>query len=151
MRAASLTISQRVGRMQSSDYSVSETLRNGTIVTIRAARSDDGPKIRRAFQLLARDTIYSRFFGHKADLSEAELTRLTQSNWDVSVTLAVTVGRAEDEVIVGGGSYIMLEPGRPEAGAEVALRSRKTSRGLASPARCSATSSGLPAQTALGG
>ena len=121
MRAVSLTISQRVGRMQSSGYSVSETLRNGTIVTIRAARSDDGPKIRRAFQLLGRDTIYSRFFGYRTDLSETELTRLTQLNWDASVTLAVTVGAGEDERIVGGGSYIMLEPGRPEAGAEVAF------------------------------
>jgi GNAT superfamily N-acetyltransferase len=38
---------------------------DGTVVTVRAARDDDGPKICRAFQNLDRDTVYTRFFGYK--------------------------------------------------------------------------------------
>ena len=47
------------------------------MVILRAARGDDGPKIRRAFHDLDRDTVYTRFFGYKADVTDAELARIT--------------------------------------------------------------------------
>jgi hypothetical protein len=46
--------------MQYPGYVFAETLRDGTAVTLRAAGADDGPKIRRAFLDLERDT---QFFG----------------------------------------------------------------------------------------
>src|SRR5208282_4290641 len=57
-------------------YVFAETLRDGTAVTVRAAGANDGPKIRRAFLNLERDTVYTRFFGYKADVSDAELGRI---------------------------------------------------------------------------
>jgi hypothetical protein len=42
-------------------YMFNETLRDGTPITLRAARADDGPTIRRAFRNLNRDTIYTLF------------------------------------------------------------------------------------------
>jgi hypothetical protein len=58
-------------------YVFAETLKDGTAVTVRAARADDGLKIRRAFHNLERDTVYTRFFGYKGDVSDADLARIT--------------------------------------------------------------------------
>ena len=46
--------------MQYPSYVFAETLRDGTAVTVRAAGANDGPKIRRAFLNLERDTVYTR-------------------------------------------------------------------------------------------
>jgi GNAT superfamily N-acetyltransferase len=88
-------------------YVFAETLRDGTVVTVRAARVDDGPKIRRAFQNLDRDTVYTRFFGYKADVSDADLARITGVDFETVVALLVTTGTGEDEVVVGGASYVV--------------------------------------------
>jgi GNAT superfamily N-acetyltransferase len=81
-----------------------ETLRDGTVVTVRTARADDGPKIRRAFQSLGPDTVYTRFFGYKADVSDADLARITGADFQTTVALLVTIGAGEDEVVIGGAS-----------------------------------------------
>ena len=85
-------------------YVVAETLRDGTAVTVRAAGANDGPKIRRAFHNLERDTVYMRFFGYKADVSDAELDRITGADFEQAVVLLVTIGAGEDEVVIGGAS-----------------------------------------------
>ena len=117
-----------------SRYASHETLRDNTTVTVRSARADDGPRIRRAFHHLKRDTVYSRFFGYKADLSEAELTRITAADFDRVVALLVTVGAAEDEVVIGGASYIVLDTAAPPQSAELAflIEEDYQGRGLAS-------------------
>jgi len=85
--------------VQYPSYVFAETLRDGTAVTVRAAGANDGPKIRRAFLNLERDTVYTRFFGYKADVSDAELGR--------AIALLVTIGAGEDEVVIGGASYFV--------------------------------------------
>jgi GNAT superfamily N-acetyltransferase len=87
-------------------YFFAETLRDTTVVTVRAARVDDGPKIRRAFQNRDRDTVYTRFFGYKADVSDADLARITGADFDTTVALLVTIGTGKDEVVVGA-SYVV--------------------------------------------
>jgi hypothetical protein len=67
--------------VQYPSYVFAETLRDGTAVTVRAAGANDGPKIRRAFLNLERDTVYTRFFGYKADVSDAELGRITGADF----------------------------------------------------------------------
>jgi GNAT superfamily N-acetyltransferase len=103
-------------------YVFAETLRDGTAVTVRAARVEDGPKIRRAFQNLDRDTVYTRFFGYKADVSGADLARITGADFETTVALLVTTGAGTDEVVVGGASYV-VESSATTAGrsAEVAF------------------------------
>ena len=93
--------------MQYPSYVFAETLRDGTAVTVRAAGANDGPKIRRAFLNLERDTVYTRFFGYKADVSDAELGRITATDSSRGVTLLVTTGAGEDEVVIGGASYVV--------------------------------------------
>jgi len=90
-------------------YVFAATLRDGTVVTVRAARADDGPKIRRAFQNLDRDTVYTRFFGYKADVSDADLARITAADFKRTVALLVT-GARKDDVVVGGASYVVVGP-----------------------------------------
>ena len=63
--------------MQYPSYVFAESLWDGTAVTVRSAGANDGPKIRRAFLNLEPDTVYTRFFGYKADVSDAELGRIT--------------------------------------------------------------------------
>jgi GNAT superfamily N-acetyltransferase len=99
-------------------YVFAETLRDGTSVTIRTARASDGPKIRRAFHNLEQDTIYRRFFGYKADVSDAELIRITGADCERAVALLVTIDTGEDEVVIGGASYFVT--GSAEAAARSA-------------------------------
>ena len=93
--------------MQIPNYVFAETLRDGTAVTVRAAGANDGPEIRRAFLNLERDTVYTRFFGYKADVSDAELGRITGADFERAVALLVTIGAGEDEVVIGGASYFV--------------------------------------------
>ena len=93
--------------MQYPSYVFAATLRDGTAVTVRAAGANDGPKIRRAFLNLERDTVYTRFFGYKADVSDAELGRITRADFERAVALLVTIGAGEDEVVIGGASYFV--------------------------------------------
>ena len=115
-------------------YVSQETLRDGTTVTVRAARADDGPRIDRAFHNLERDTVYTRFFGYKADVSEAELNRITMADFNQAVALLVTVGAGEDEVVIGGGSYFAADNAAPLRSAELAFLVEEDyqGRGLAS-------------------
>ena len=48
-------------------------------------------KSRRAFLDLERDTVYTRFFGYKTDVSDAELGRITGADFEQVVALLVTV------------------------------------------------------------
>jgi GNAT superfamily N-acetyltransferase len=93
--------------LQYPSYVFVETLRDGTAVTVRATDANDGPKIRRAFLNLERETVYTRFFGYKADVSDAELARITGADFEQAVALLVTVGTGEDEVVIGGASYFV--------------------------------------------
>ena len=58
-------------------YIFEHALKDGTQVTLRGARADDGPKIRQAFSKLMGETIYTRFFTHKAEISDTDLKRET--------------------------------------------------------------------------
>ena len=52
-------------------------------------------------------TVYTRFFGYKADVSDAELGRITGADFERAVALLVTIGAGEDEVVIGGASYFV--------------------------------------------
>ena len=107
--------------MQYPSYVFTETLRDGTAVTVRAAGANDGPKIRRAFLNLERDTVYTRFFGYKADVSDAELGRITGADFERAVALLVTIGVGEDEVVIGGASYFVSDSAAAGRSAELAF------------------------------
>jgi RimJ/RimL family protein N-acetyltransferase len=115
-------------------YMFNETLRDGTPITLRAARADDGPTIRRAFRNLNRDTIYTRFFGYRSDVSDSELERITGADFDRDVALLITIGSGDEEVIIAGASYFAIETDPPAQSAEIAFTVEEDyqGRGIAS-------------------
>ena len=89
-------------------------LRNGLPVLIRAIRHDDRERIIAAFHKLDPETIYTRFFSAKRELSEADLARIDASDFVHAVALVATIGEDADETIIGAGGYTVLDrPGEP--------------------------------------
>ena len=88
---------------------------------IRAIRADDRGRLIAAFRKLEPETIYTRFFEYKNELTDADLKRATEVDFEKRVVLLVTTGSGADEIVIGGGSYASY--GRPDGGrsAEVAF------------------------------
>ena len=116
-------------------------LRNGTEIVIRAVRPDDKERFRAAFRKLGSASIYTRFFGYKNELSEAELEQATNVDFDRVVALVATTGLAEQETIIAGARYATYEP--PLKSAEVAFTVEEDTRGSVSRLHCSISSFAL--------
>jgi RimJ/RimL family protein N-acetyltransferase len=103
------------------NYAVSDTLRDGTVILIRAVRPDDRERLLAAFHKLDPESVYTRFFEYKDEPTEGDLKRVTEADFDKRVALVVTKGTGSDEIVIGGGSYASYR--RPDGGqsAEVAF------------------------------
>lgn len=89
-------------------------LKDGTPVLIRPVRHDDRERIVRAFTELEPETIYTRFFSYKKELTEQDLARIDAADFVHAVALVATIARDGDEVIIGGGAYTVVDrPGAP--------------------------------------
>jgi len=106
------------------DFAVGETLRNGAALTIRALRPDDRERLRAAYAQLSPTTLYLRTFGHRKDLSEAELSRYVAVDFTDTVALVALAG----ETIVAGGRYVRLREASDAA--EVAFTVEEDFQGL---------------------
>lgn len=108
--------------MDARDYSANEVLRDGRAVTLRAIRASDKQAMLDAFHGLEARTIYLRLFSAQGEPTEQTLRDWTEVDFSRLVRLVVCLPRAEGgEQIIGGASFAMLEPGHPEAGAEVSF------------------------------
>jgi GNAT superfamily N-acetyltransferase len=112
------------------DYRVSDTLRNGLAVTIRALHSDDRQKVATAIRELDRDSIYMRLFSYRNELTGAGLDRAMHFDSDTEVVLVVTRGTGADEIVIGSGRYIVDGTGRGADTAEVAFMVEEDYHGL---------------------
>ena len=70
-------------------YSLSDKLKDGTEVIVRAINSDDRDSVLAIFTNLDRDSVYTRFFTYKRVLTEHELRQLTDVDNDHLVALVV--------------------------------------------------------------
>jgi RimJ/RimL family protein N-acetyltransferase len=86
-------------------YTASETLNDGTLVTVRAVRRQDADAFLKAFNNLDRESVYRRFFSPKKELTDDELAQLTDVDFSQVVALLVTNQTGEGEVVMGGGRY----------------------------------------------
>lgn len=102
-------------------YAAAHVLPNGTSILIRAVRPDDKERLRAAFGELDRTSIYTRFFGHKKELTEAELEQSTNVDFDRVVALWATINSGGAEIIIGGGRYIRNAEPASRLSAEVAF------------------------------
>ena len=109
-------------------YVADETLKDGTLVTVRAIRRDDADTLQNAFNNLDRESVYRRFFSPKKELTDAELAQLTDVDFSRVEALLVTKQTVEAEVLMGGGRYATDDPGSGRA--EVAFVTGGNYRGL---------------------
>lgn len=102
-------------------FATTEHLKDGTPVTVRAVRPDDKERIRNAFHELEPETIYTRFFRSKAELSQEELRHATEVDFDREVALVVTLRRDDQEIVIGGARYDVYVNANGTRSAEVAF------------------------------
>lgn len=96
--------------MDASHYQHQDSLRNGVAVLIRALGPDDRSLVVAAFNKLEPQSVYTRFFGFKKALSDAELERLDHVDFDHYVALgAVVKGRTAD-TLIAAASYVVPDP-----------------------------------------
>jgi RimJ/RimL family protein N-acetyltransferase len=107
--------------MDPKNYSVTETLKNGLQVTIRAIRPDDRDAFLDAFKELDDGSVYLRFFYQKKIISDKELTEAIEVDFVRTVALVVCTQEKGEEKIIGGGRYIVFGEADPADKAEVAF------------------------------
>jgi RimJ/RimL family protein N-acetyltransferase len=96
--------------MDASAYSAVETLRNGRTAEIRAQRVSDRALLREALVNMSEEARYRRFFAPKRSFTQKEVDFYLNIDFANHVALVVVL----DGAIVGGGRYIVSEPGRAE-------------------------------------
>jgi acyl-CoA hydrolase/GNAT superfamily N-acetyltransferase len=85
----------------------SVTLKDGRTVLLRPAKSSDAQGIRELFHHLSEEDVYTRFFRHVRGLSDAEVDRLCNVNYESEVAFVAMAGSREDEAIVGQSCYFI--------------------------------------------
>jgi RimJ/RimL family protein N-acetyltransferase len=103
------------------NYSAPDKLRDGTPVTVRAVRASDREAIATAFAGLDRDSVYTRFFTYKKQLTEAELRQLAEVDSEKVVALVVVEIGVDGEKMLGGGRYCSEQPLNAIRSAELAF------------------------------
>ena len=111
-----------------SNYLAHDKLKDGTEVTVRAIRRDDGPAILKAFTELDTESIYRRFFSPKKELSDAELKQLTDVDFESVMALVATALEDGAEILLGGGR-LAKEGGEQPQSAEFAFLTAGAQRG----------------------
>src|SRR5690242_10223801 len=84
-------------------------LRDGTEVTLRAVRPQDGDMLQTAIRGLSAESRYSRFFSHMRELTPQLLARATNPDMEREIQLVAVVPAEAGELIVGGARYAGTE------------------------------------------
>jgi RimJ/RimL family protein N-acetyltransferase len=100
--------------VKAADYAVIERLRNGLPLQIRALRPADRAAMAASLERASDETLYRRFFAPKRSFSEREIEFYLNVDFVSHVALAAVLEDGDRQVIVGGGRYIVLSPGRAE-------------------------------------
>lgn len=111
-------------------FTCTETLRNDLCVTIRAMRPDDRDKVAAAIGKLDRESVYSRLFSYRKELTDAGLSRIMTIDPDRELTLLVTTGTGPEEIAIGSGRYVASAAQGAERAAEVAFVVEEDYHGL---------------------
>jgi GNAT superfamily N-acetyltransferase len=96
-------------------YRVDDTVRDGGAIVIRAIRPDDKERLREHARGLSRDSAYHRFMVYKRELSDDEVRRFTELDFDQHVGIAAILSEDGREHIVGIGRYFRTSKERGEA------------------------------------
>ena len=96
------------------NYSVTEKMRDGRDVEIRALRPDDKDDMLAAVGRTGTQSLQRRFFVVKRGVSEKEGAFFMNIDFANHVALVALADEGGRKVIIGGGRYIVTEPGRAE-------------------------------------
>jgi RimJ/RimL family protein N-acetyltransferase len=100
--------------LKAADYTVTERLRDGRSVEIRALRSDDRDDMLAAIGRTSAESLRRRFFVPKRGFSDAERAFFIDIDFRNHVALVAQIIEDGQPVIAGGGRYVMTQPGRAE-------------------------------------
>ena len=89
------------------EFTCAETLRNGLAVTIRHLRADDRERIAKAVRQLDRESIYTRLFSYRDELTDSGLDRIMRVDPEHEVALVVTARPENDDIVIGAGRYVV--------------------------------------------
>lgn len=96
------------------DYAATETLRDGRAVEIRALRHEDHDDFVAAAGRLSTQSLYRRFFAVKRNFTEKETAFFLDVDFVNHVALVAVVQDKGKPLIVGGGRFVITEPGQAE-------------------------------------
>ena len=96
------------------NYSATERLRDGREVEIRALRPDDKDDMLAAVGRTGTQSLQRRFFVVKRGFSEKEIAFFVNIDFANHVALVALAEEEGRRVIIGGGRYIVTEPGKAE-------------------------------------
>lgn len=111
-------------------FTCAETLKNGLAVTIRSLRPDDRDRVARAVALLDPQSVYTRLFAHRKELTAAGLDRIMSVDPASEIALVVTAGAGAEEAVIGSARAIASATGPEGRTAEVAFVVEEDFQGL---------------------
>ena len=100
--------------IDAASYSAIETLRDGRRVEIRALRPQDRPEFVAATRRAGVVSLYRRFFAVRRGFSEKETDFFVNVDFAKHVALVAVVDEDGRAAIVGGGRYVVVQPGKAE-------------------------------------
>jgi RimJ/RimL family protein N-acetyltransferase len=100
--------------MSIADYKAAEILRDGSSIAIRALRRDDGPGMLAAVGRTSTQSLRRRFFVTKKGFSEREVAFFLNIDFENHVALVAEIDEDGHPVIIGGGRYVVVQPGQAE-------------------------------------
>jgi RimJ/RimL family protein N-acetyltransferase len=100
--------------LKAANYSVTEPLRDGRVVEIRALRPDDQDEMLAAIGRTSPESLRRRFFVPKRGFSQAERTFFMKIDFSNHVALVAQIDEDGQSVIAGGGRYVLTRPNQAE-------------------------------------
>ena len=99
---------------EAAQYSALESLRDGRPVEIRALKPEDQAGLTAAVRRISDHSLYRRFFGLKRHFSDQEIAYFLNVDFINHVALVAVIEEDGKPVILGGGRYVVHEPGKAE-------------------------------------
>jgi RimJ/RimL family protein N-acetyltransferase len=99
---------------EAANYSAVESLRTGGRLEIRALRPDDRAELSAAFDRTSTQSRYRRFFAVRRGFTEKEIAFFVNVDFIKHVALVAVTEEGGRPAIVGGGRYVVVQPGKAE-------------------------------------
>jgi hypothetical protein len=100
--------------LQAHKYSAIETLRDGCRLEIRALTPDDRSNLIAAIARTSAESLRRRFFVPKNNFTDPETDFFLNVDFINHVALVAVIEEGDRTAIVGGGRYIVVQPGEAE-------------------------------------